>query len=190
MPFQERLGAFAGKRLDEDRARVRQRHHEQRHLRLLAGQPDRRFAEVDLGLARRMRQRQEHLLVRLLPRADRVLDDRLAAGEAVLVPQPLEDPLGRVPLLLRRLPVVLQDLVDDRQERLELRLRPRLACADSPAARRAPGSSSASASPDRTSRQAARLLNSPVSTRRRTSFPNSMSDRTPGPPCELGENRG
>ena len=33
-----------------------------------------------------------------------VLHDRLAAGEAVLVPQPLEDPLRRVPLLPRALP--------------------------------------------------------------------------------------
>ena len=103
MAFQERLRAFAGKGLDEDRARVGQRHHEQGHLRRLAGQLDGRFAEVDLGFARRMRQRQEDFLVRLLPRAHGVLDDRLAAVEAVLVAQPLEDPLGRVPLLLRRL---------------------------------------------------------------------------------------
>jgi hypothetical protein len=34
------------------------------------------------------------------------------------------------------------------------------------------------------------LLNSFVSTCRRTSFQNSMSDRTPGPPCEVGQNRG
>ena len=38
--------------------------------------------------------------------------------------------------------------------------------------------------------QAARLLSSFVRTCRRTSFQNSMSDRTPGPPCEVGQDRG
>ena len=80
MPFQERLRAFPGKDLDEDRSRVRQRHHEQGDLGLLAGQLDRRFAEVDLGLARRMRQRQKDFLVRLLPGPDRVLHDRVLAA--------------------------------------------------------------------------------------------------------------
>jgi hypothetical protein len=57
VPFQEGLGAFAWERLNEDRSRVGQRHHEQRHLRLDAGELDRRLAEVDLRFARRMRQR-------------------------------------------------------------------------------------------------------------------------------------
>ena len=48
------------------------------------------------------------------------------AGEAVLVPQPLPDPAGRVPLLLRGLPVGVQDLADDGQERPEGRLGPGL----------------------------------------------------------------
>jgi hypothetical protein len=46
-------------------------------------------------------------------------------------PQPFEDPLRRVPLLLQLAFVVLQDLVDDRNERIELRsgrrLRPSIA---------------------------------------------------------------
>ena len=50
MPFQEGFGAFPGKGLDEDRSRVGERHHEQGDLRLLAGQSNRRFAEIDLGL--------------------------------------------------------------------------------------------------------------------------------------------
>ncbi len=40
----------------------------------------------------------------------------------MLVPQPLEDPLRRVPLLAVDLPVALEDLLDDRQEPVELRL--------------------------------------------------------------------
>ena len=84
-------------------SRVGQRHHEQRHLGLLAAERDLRLAEVDLGLARPVRQRHEDLGLALLPGPDRVLDDRQAALVAVLVAQPLEDPLGRVPLLLRGL---------------------------------------------------------------------------------------
>ena len=101
MPFQEGLRALPGKDLDEDGSRVGQRHHEQGDLGLLAGQPDRRLAEVDLGLARRMRQRQKDFLARLLPGPHRVLHDGLAALVTMLVAQPLEDPLGRVSLLLR-----------------------------------------------------------------------------------------
>src|SRR5207248_11449561 len=95
---------------------IRQRHHEQRDLRLLTGQPDRGFPEIYLSFARWMRQRQEDLLMRLIPGSDRIFYDRLPALEAVFVPQPLEDSLGRMPLLLGRLSVVLQDLLDDRQK--------------------------------------------------------------------------
>jgi hypothetical protein len=85
-----------------------------------------RLAEVHLGVPGRMRQGDEHLLGPTLLLPDIVGDDRDAAGEAVLVAQPLEDPLRRVPLLLGQGPVRLQDLVDDRNERVELRARRRL----------------------------------------------------------------
>ena len=61
-----------------------------------------------------MDERDEHLPHPLPPLADVVLHDRVAAGEAVLGPQPLVDPLGRVPLLGWRGAVRLQDRVDDR----------------------------------------------------------------------------
>jgi hypothetical protein len=127
MPFQEDLGTFSWESLNEDRSRVGQRHHEQGDLRLLACQMDRGCAEIDLGFTRRMRQRQENLLMHLLPGPNGILDRRVATLEAVLVPQSLEDPLGRMPLLLRSLAVVLQDLMDDRQEALQLPLLPWLA---------------------------------------------------------------
>ncbi len=38
----------------------------------------------------------------------------------MLVPQPLEDPLGGVPLLAMYLPVLLQDPVDDTDEGIQL----------------------------------------------------------------------
>ncbi len=100
MPFQEGLRALSRKNLDRDRPGVRQRHHEQGDLGLLASQPDRRLAEVDLGLTRRMRQRQKDFLARLLPGPDRVLHYSLATLVTMLVAEPLEDPPGRVPLLL------------------------------------------------------------------------------------------
>ena len=44
-----------------------------------------------------------------------------ATGKAVLVAQPLEDPLRRVSLLARNVPVRFQDRVDDAGEALQLR---------------------------------------------------------------------
>src|SRR4051794_16565575 len=67
--------------------------------------------------------------MRLLPFPNRVLDHGPASLVAVFVPQPLEDSLGRVPLLLRRLAVVHQDLLNDRQEGCQLPLRSRLTLA-------------------------------------------------------------
>jgi hypothetical protein len=70
-----------------------QRHHEQCDLLLLACQMDRGWAEIDLGFTRRMRQRQENLLMHLLPGPNDVLERRVATVEAVFVTQSLEDPL-------------------------------------------------------------------------------------------------
>src|SRR3984885_13850820 len=127
MSFQEGLRALSRKNLDRDRPGVRQRHHEQGDLGLLAGQLDRRLAEVALGLTRRMRQRQKDFLARLLPCPDRVLHHGLATLVTVFIAESLEDPLRRVPLLLRRLAVAGEGLVNDRQERVQLPLRPWLA---------------------------------------------------------------
>jgi hypothetical protein len=83
------------------------------------------LAEVDLRLAGRVGQRDEDLGVAAPPGADGVLDDGQAASVAVLIAEPPVDPHGGVPLLPRGLPVVLEDLVDDGQERLEDRGPPR-----------------------------------------------------------------
>ena len=58
------------------------------------------FAEVALGVARRMGQRHEHLPGLAAVLADVVLDDGVPAIEAVLVPETLKDALGGMPLLL------------------------------------------------------------------------------------------
>ena len=88
-----------------------------------APQLDHRLAEVDLGMARRVMQRHEGLARRLPPGTDIVLHDRVAAGKPVLVPQTLENPMRRVPLLARhvRIRVRLQDRVDDAGEPVQLR---------------------------------------------------------------------
>jgi hypothetical protein len=53
-----------------------------------------------------MGQRNEHLPAANLFATHVVLHDRVATREAMLVPEPIEDPLGRVPLLGQPLLVV------------------------------------------------------------------------------------
>jgi hypothetical protein len=72
------------------------------------------LAKIDLAMPGRMRQRHERLTTPRPADADIVLQHRVAAGEVMLVAQPLEDPLRRVPLLHRPRPVCLQDRVDHR----------------------------------------------------------------------------
>ena len=78
--------------------------------------------EIALGVARGMGQRHEHppCLTAILPRV--VLDDGVFTVEAVFVPEPLEDALGGVSLLLREPEMILQDPVYDAGEGLFLSL--------------------------------------------------------------------
>ena len=80
------------------------------------------LAEIDLGMAGRMGQRHKGLLHPHPLQPDVILHHRVAAGIPVFGPQPLENPLGRVPLLRRRAPVRRQDRVDHRHQRPQLRL--------------------------------------------------------------------
>ena len=79
------------------------------------------LAKVALGVARRMGQGHKHLLrpAAMLPHV--VLDYGVLAAEPMLVPEPLEDPLGCVALLPGTPEVVCQDLVYDAGEGLQLR---------------------------------------------------------------------
>ena len=99
------------------------------------------------GHARRMMQRHESLARRLLPGPDIVLHDRVAAGKAVLITQPLEDPMRRVALPARhvRTRVRLEDRVDDIGEPDKLAPLHRLGPLVTPAT----PNSSASSSPSR-----------------------------------------
>ncbi len=79
------------------------------------------FAKISLGVARRVVQRDKHLSPPALLLAHVILDDGVAAGEPVLVPQPIKNPLGRVTLLAVLADVVAQPLVDDLGEPVQLR---------------------------------------------------------------------
>ena len=125
MALLKRLGAFPGKDLAEEGVAERQRHHEHRHLPLLPAIDDRRLAEIGLGFARPMRQRHEDFRRPPLPAAHLFLDDGSAAAIPLLA-EPLQNPLGRVPLFLRGLLVGFENLVDQRHERPQDRLFARL----------------------------------------------------------------
>ena len=122
--LEERLGAFAREGADEGRIGVRQRHDEQGDLGCLPVERDLGLAEIDLGLAGAVGQRDEDLGTGAPPGGDGLLDDGRSAGIAVLVPESLEDAPGGMPLLLGDLLVVLEDLVDDGEEGIEFGLGP------------------------------------------------------------------
>jgi hypothetical protein len=79
MSLHERLRALLGKSLHEHRSRRRKRHDEDRRLPLLLGDPDRRVAEVDLGLSWWMRVWQEHLVCQ--PTPDLAIAARLSKAQ-------------------------------------------------------------------------------------------------------------
>ena len=87
--------------LDEPDIGMGQDQAEEGNLLPSAPDLDRRLAEVDLGMARRMMKGNEGLARRLPPGPDIVLHDGIAAGEPVLVAKALEDPVRRVTLLAR-----------------------------------------------------------------------------------------
>ena len=101
MTFQKRFGVLGRKGDHEAIVGVRQIEALEVRLLLDAGDHHQRFAEIGLRVSRRMRQRHEYFLV-LQPRlAHVILHDGVAAAKGVLGFQPVPDPLGRVPLLLR-----------------------------------------------------------------------------------------
>ena len=101
MAVQKGLRRLPAIRLDEPDIGMGQDQAEEGNLLPSAPDLDRSLAEVDLGMARRVMQGNEGLARRLPPGPDIVLHDGIAAGEPVLVPQPFEDPVRRMPLLAR-----------------------------------------------------------------------------------------
>ena len=110
----ERLGRLARIRLHKAGVGLRQVHAEE--VDLLPDAPDHRdsLAKIDLAMSRRMRQRHERLATACPADADVILHHGVAAAEVMLVAQPLEDPLRRMPLLHWPRPVAVHDRVDHR----------------------------------------------------------------------------
>ena len=126
MPVQPCLRRRCRVSLDEALIAVRKGHGEEVGLLLHPGDDHDRFAEVRLGMPRRMRQRHEHLSKATAPLPNVILDDGLPAVEAVLVAQPVEYPLRRVALLAVNRSVLFQYTVNDIGEGVELRALRRL----------------------------------------------------------------
>ena len=123
----ERLRRLRRIGLHEAGVAVRQVHRKEVDLPFHPADLRQRLAKVDLRMPRIMAQRHEHLALPQPALVHIVLHDRQPAGVAVLVPKPLEDPLRGVPLLRLTALILLQDLVDDPDERVQLRSRRRLA---------------------------------------------------------------
>ena len=121
MALQKGLRALPWKGLNVDRIGIRERHHEQRHLRLFAVEEHVGKPEIDLSFSGPVTQRQKDFALLLFPGRHRFLDDRFAAFVPMLVAETFKDTLAGVTLFPMNLPVTLQDLVNDRQERFQLR---------------------------------------------------------------------
>ena len=122
MAVQEGLGGLGRVSLDEASVAVGQVQDEAVGFLFHPADDHQGLATVALGVARRMGQGHEHLLrpAAMLPHV--VLDYGVLAAEPMLVPEPLEDPLGCVALLPGTPEVVCQDLVYDAGEGLLLSL--------------------------------------------------------------------
>lgn len=83
------LGHCCGMSPDITGIAVREVQHEEVRLLFNTTDPDQSIAEVGLSVARRMRQRHEHLLTASVPLSHVILDDRVAAGEAAFLATPV-----------------------------------------------------------------------------------------------------
>ena len=113
MAVQERPGGLGRVCFDETPVAVGQIQDEVVGLLLHPADDHQGLAEVALGMAWRLGERHEHLPrpAAVLPHI--VLDRGVSTAKPVLVPQPLEDALRGVALLLGDVVILLQDLADD-----------------------------------------------------------------------------
>src|ERR1700682_615489 len=119
VPFAEGFATLRRIGLHQTAVAVRQVHRKKMDLLLNSADYSQRFAEVGLRMPRIVAQRHEHLAQPQPPLVHVVPDDRDPAAIAVLVPQPLEDPL-RSMLLFRRLSLIFfQDPLNDPDERVQ-----------------------------------------------------------------------
>ena len=121
MPLQKGFGRLGRVGFDEDGIRVRQIQAEVMNPRLDATQKDVGFAEIHLGTARRMRQGDKYFLLSQPFLGDELAHDRVAAGVTMFVTESLEYPHRRMALLLQNVAIILQDLMNDADERPQFR---------------------------------------------------------------------
>jgi hypothetical protein len=125
VPVTERFGGLRRIGLHKAGIAVRQVHRKKVDLAFHPGDLRQRLAKIHLRVAGIMPQRHKHLAVPPPAHTHIVLNDGDAASVAVLIAQPFEDPLRRVPLLLRPSLVSCQDRIDDPGKRIQLRTRRR-----------------------------------------------------------------
>ena len=113
----------SGRRIGPDITGIAVRQVEDEEVRLLLDAADNhnRLAEIGLGVPGRMGQRHKHLPAAPFALPHVILHDRVAAGETVLVPEPLEHPLGRMALLAMDIEIAFQPAIDDLGEPVQLR---------------------------------------------------------------------
>ena len=121
MAVAERLRRLGRIGLHEDRIAVRQRDDKKVYLPGHAADHRPSLAKIRLRVTRRVRQRDKRLLHPLTAWMHIIPHRRIAAIKATLLAQPIINPLDRMALLLRRPYVVVQDLVDKADMRIELR---------------------------------------------------------------------
>ena len=114
------LGRLRRVSLDEDRVRVRKRHHKVMQLTFNTADHPKRFAKIHLRVPRRVSQRHEDFLRPSLLLPNVIGDDRDATCEPMFIPQAGMDALRSVALLLDLAFVVFQNLVDDRNKWIQL----------------------------------------------------------------------
>jgi hypothetical protein len=134
MALAERLGRFRRIGHHEGGVRVRQVESKKVDLALHAADDAEGLAKINLGMTRRVCERHEHLLRGLPPARHVILYNRDAPGEAILVPQPLKDPLRCMLLFVGSAFILFENAVDDRNKRAQLwpswRFRPPIARRD------------------------------------------------------------
>ncbi len=106
---------------DETDIALWQVHHKEMGFVLDAPDDRHRLAKIRHRVTRRVGKRHEHLVVALFAFPDIIPHDGVAAGEAMLVPQPVKYTLRRMALLGQHLLVVLEPPFDDRDEAFQFR---------------------------------------------------------------------
>ena len=120
MPIAESLGRFRRIGLDETGVAMGQVKGKVMGLELDAINDRPCFAEVNLGMARRMSQRHEHFTGMAFLIADVIRNDCYPALKAMLIAQTLINAFGCMALLLWAVFIVEQYLIDNTDERTKL----------------------------------------------------------------------